>query len=707
MEPFDQLLIMSEPIIPKIKGLLHGGDYNPEQWPTEIWQCDMELMGATRFDVATIGVFSWAQLEPEDGVYTLDWMEEVLDLLHKNGRHAILATPSAAMPAWLAKQNPEVLRTGQDGTRVQHGNRVNFCWTSPVYRDKVQSMAQKLAERFGNHPALASWHVSNEYSDRCHCNLCQDAFRTWLRRKFNNDLDALNHAYWTTFWSHTFRNWDEIEIPGGPYGERSIIGLTLDWYRYSSDQIIDFYLKESAPLRQLSPDIPITTNLMGFYPVLNSQKLAEHLDYASWDSYPCFIDQPIDRNAWASVAMTHDLNRSLKGKPFLMIESTPDGSNWYPVMRLKRPGMHTLETAQAIAHGSEGVMYFQWRKGRGSSEQYHGAVIGHDGSDKTRVYREVCESGALLNQWSDIRGTQSLAKIGLIYDFEINWAIELTHAPRINGRDYLQTAKEHYLPIWEAGITTDVISSEADFSPYRVIIAPMLYMLKPGVAANIRQFIASGGTFIMTYWSGMVDENTLAFQNGYPNELRDVFGIWVEETDCLYDSERVRIRAVEGNSCGLVGQFEARQYCELIHLEGAEALATFDSEFYRGRPSVTRHDFGEGEAYFVASRNDEAFQSQFINLVIQRAGLEPALAAQTPNGVTVQVRSDEHNDYLFVLNCTEGEKSIPIKEVNLSELDGTPVVSNIILPPNGFRLLVRSKMRAEQSDPNSRLGAIL
>ena len=688
---------MKDLIIPKINSLLHGGDYNPEQWPHETWIEDMKLMGPAKFDVATVGVFSWSQLETADGAYDFEWMDEVMNLLHSNCRHAVLATPSAAMPAWLSKAHPEILRVTEEGVRKKHGNRVNFCWTSPVYRKKVKDIATKLAQRYGNHPALAAWHVSNEYGDRCYCELCQDAFREWLKVKFNNDLDALNQAYWTAFWSHTFTDWDQIEIPGGQLREHSIIGLMLDWYRFSSDQIIDFYLQESEPLRQVSPDIPITTNLMGFYSVLNSQKLAQYLDFASWDSYPCFIDHPIDSNDWAAVSMTHDLNRSLKRKPFLMIESTPDGSNWYPVMRLKRPGMHALETAQAIAHGSEGVMYFQWRKGLGSSEQYHGAVIGHDGTDKTRVYREVCQSGELLHGWKQLRGTSTESKVAIIYDWEVNWAIELTHAPRIEGRNYLATARDHYKALWESGVSSDIIASEADWTHYRIVIAPMLYMLKPGVAEKIRKFVASGGTFVMTYWSAMVDENTRSIQGGYPGDLRDVFGIWVEETDCLYDNERVRIESTKGNSCNFAGQFDARQYCELLHLEGAEPLANYACEFYAGRPCVTRNDFGEGEAFFVASRNDDAFQREFLNMVVERAGLLPALETVTPPGVTVQVRHDEKIDYVFILNFSGEPQEFKLEDSDLLDLEGKSIHGSIALETNGFKVL--SRLRSSISCP--------
>ena len=687
---------MADLIIPKIKKLLHGGDYNPEQWPREIWQQDMHLMNRARFDVATVGVFSWSQLEPREGEFTFEWLDELLDLLHKKGRYAALATPSAAMPAWMSKKYPEVLRTSADGGRMRHGRRVNFCWSSSVYKEKVNAISEKLAERYRNHPALAFWHVSNEYGGRCHCGLCQSAFQEWLKEKFEGDLNALNRAYWTTYWSHTYTEWDQIEIPGVPYGEDFIMGLTVDWNRFSSDQVIKFLQYESAPLRRLSPNIPITTNLMGFFPDIDYHKLAEHVDFASWDSYPYFIDKPMELRDWARVSMAHDLTRSLKSKPFLLIESTPDSSNYYPVMLLKRPGMHALEGAQAIAHGSEGVMYFQWRKCRGSSEQYHGAVIGHDGSDQTRVYREVCGMGDQLEQWSALRGTTKTAEVALIYDWENAWAIQATFGPRETGKDYYQTVLDHYMPLWQQGVAVDIVSADAELSRYKVVIAPMLYMHKAGYATKLREFVSSGGTYVSTYWSAMVDENSLNFQGGFPGNLRDVFGIWVEETDSLYDSQVVNIQAVEGNSLWLEGDFKARQLCELVHLEGAEQIATYSSEFYSERACVTRNSFGLGEAYFVASRNSADFQSEFLKRVLLTAGVEPVFSEETPPGVTVQSRMDTNFEYLFFLNYNPHAVDIDFAPEVFLALDGSSSPNFMTLAPYGY--LICKRLRAQQAD---------
>ncbi|HVT12110.1 MAG TPA: beta-galactosidase [Fimbriimonadaceae bacterium] len=646
------------PLVAKFPGILHGGDYNPEQWPKAVWAEDDRLMAKANWNVVTLGIFSWVSLEPEEGRFTFEWLDEIFETQARAGRLVGLATPSAAAPAWLSKKYPETLRTGADGIRRRHGNRVNFCWTSPVYRRKTREMARRLAERYGNHPALAYWHVSNEFGGECYCELCQAAFREWLRERYGS-LDALNQAYWTAFWSHTYTDWDQIEAPGAPHGETSIMGLTLDWKRFTTDQIVGFYLNEASAIRETAPGVPVTTNLMGTYDGLDPWKIAPHLDFAAWDSYPFFSGRPTDASTWVYVSFTHELNRSLKDRPFLLMESTPSSSNWYPVMRLKRPGMHRLEELQAVAHGADGVQYFQWRQGRGSGEQFHGAVVAHNQREDARVFREVAELGEDLKALSGVAGTHKPAEVALVYDWEVAWSIEAVAGPCTKGRDYVATVLDHYRPFWEEGVPADVISSDCDFGKYRLLIAPMLFMVKPAVAERLAAFVKDGGTLVTTYWSGVVDEHVQAFVGGYPQPLREALGIVSEEIDALYEDELNTVVAASASLFEVGERFEARGLCELIHVETAEVLATYGGDFYAGRAAVTRNRFGRGEAYYVASRNDKAFQKALLGRLIDRLDLERAVPFDLPEGVTATRRSGDR-DYVFLLNCTAASMRIPL-----------------------------------------------
>ena len=507
------------PISNKIPKMIHGGDYNPDQWMNYegIWDEDFRLMDLAHVNVMTLGTFSWSSLEAEEGRFDFSWMDQIMDRLAAEGKYAILATPSGARPAWMSQKYPEVLRTNADRTKNLHGDRHNHCFTAPIYRKKVQRINTELAKRYKDHPALIGWHISNEYSGECHCDLCQAAFQNWLKKKYNNNLEQLNHEWWTSFWSHTYTDWSQILAPSA-IGEQSVHGLTLDWKRFVTDQTINFMENEMKPLRELTPDLPITTNFMGIYEGLNYWKMAKSLDVISWDSYPMWHHSKKGHtNIALETAFLHDLNRSLKnGKPFMLMESTPSVTNWQNVSKLKRPGMHLLASLQAVAHGSDTVQYFQWRKSRGSVEKFHGAVIDHCGHEHTRVFNEVSKVGEALEKFDEIVGTSVKPEVAIVYDWENRWGIDGARGFNNKAKKYPETVIKHYSGFWKQGIPVDIISMEHSLEQYKVVIAPMLYMLHGDVAERIEDFVKSGGTFIATYLTGLVDENDLCFLGGFP-----------------------------------------------------------------------------------------------------------------------------------------------------------------------------------------------
>jgi len=676
-------------INPRFPHFLHGGDYNPDQWTPEIWREDMRLMKLANCNAMSTGIFAWTKLEPEEGKFDFSWLDQVMDLLAENEGSAVLATPSGARPAWLSARYPEVLRVTADRRRILHGQRHNHCMTSPVYREKVQEINRRLAERYQDHPALLVWHISNEYGGECHCDLCQAAFRSWLRKKYDNDLDRLNHAWWSAFWSHTFTDWEQIESPS-PIGEIYLHGLTLDWKRYTTDQTIDFYNCEIAPLRELTPEIPITTNFMGLYTGLNYPRFAVAVDVVSWDSYPMWHASGSDWELAVQIAFIHDQNRAMKsGKPFMLMESVPSATNWMPVPKLKRPGMHRLSSLQAVAHGSDTVQYFQWRKSRGSAEKFHGAVVDHVGHEYTRVFRDVAELGADLKKLDTVVGASVQPDVAIIYDWENRWAIDDMQALGRERRKYAETCIAHYQPFWERGIPVDVIAESADFSAYKLLVAPMLYMLQPGVAERIRAFVAGGGTLVTTYWTGLVDENDLCFLGGWPGDgLREVLGVWDEETDTLAPQERNHVVMADGNPLGLAGSYEARDYFALIHAEGAQVLATYASEFYAGRPALTVNKWGKGQAYYMASRNDTRFLDDFYAHLADRLNLLRALPVDLPRGVTAQLRTDGKNKFIFVMNFSPAPVSVALGAGKFEGLlSGAAISGRLDLPEFGVEVL--------------------
>lgn len=673
--------------------MMHGGDYNPEQWvrTPEVWDEDIRMMKLAHCNVMTVGVFSWVSLEPVEGQYEFGWLDTILDKLAANQMYAVLATPSGARPLWMSQKYPEVSRVNGDGQRNLHGGRHNHCFSSPVYREKTRAINEQLARRYQDHPALLVWHISNEFSGDCHCDFCQAAFRDWLKERYHHDLDELNHAWWTAFWSHTVTDWSQIESPQRR-GELSVHGLNLDWKRFVTDQTIDFMKNEMVPLRALSPEIPITTNFMGTFPGLNYVKMAKELDVVSWDNYPRWHGLDPDWLLASQVSFVHDVTRSMTGgRPFMLMESTPSVTNWQVVSKLKRPGMHVLSSLQAVAHGSDTVQYFQWRKSRGSSEKFHGAVVDHVGHEHTRVFRDVSDVGAILQKLDAVVGTTVPAQVAVIYDWENRWVIDDAHGPRQQKRDYEPTCHAHYRPFWKLGIPVDVIDMDSDFSPYQLVVAPMLHMLRPGVAERLEQFVAAGGTLVTTYWSGVVNETDLVFLGGMPGPLRKLTGIWSEEIDALHETDVNHIQLASGNPLGLTGTYRAHTLLDLIHAETASVLAVYTDDFYAGRPALTVNAFGQGEAYYIAARTNDDFLVDFYTKLADTLGLRRALRGRLPEGVTAQIRTDGQSDTVFLLNFTNQPQSVPVAddEVLTDLVTGDPAGTTVTLSGYGVRILVR------------------
>jgi beta-galactosidase len=671
------------PINPRAPFIWHGGDYNPEQWPPATWDDDMALMQQSDFKVATIGVFSWVSLQPAEDRFTFDWLDQVIDKLTAADRYFCLATPSAAQPAWMSQAYPDVLHADATGRRVHHGNRTNYCPNSPNYRRFAVAMATKLAERYGQHPNLLLWHISNEYATPCYCETCAAAFRTWLQARYAS-LDELNQRWWTAFWSHTYTDWSQIEPPYAD-GESVTHALTIDYRRFQSDSMLACYRLERDALRTVTPAIPCTTNMMGTFPHIDYRSWAADMDVISWDCYP----RPA--NPISDTAFAHDLHRGLKdGQPFMLLEQTPSSQNWQRVNALKRPGVLRLWSYLAVAHGADTVMYFQWRRGRGAGEKFHGAVVEHSGRADTRVFREVAALGAELTAMGDtVIGAVTEARVAILFDWNNWWAIEAAIGP-INPKDYPAFVRKHYAALWPKNVAVDVIFSDSALGRYDVVIAPMLHMVKPGLAERVEAFVAAGGSFVATVFSGVVDETDLAFE-GYPGPLRKVLGIWVEEIDALYDEQTNRIvlesDLLAGGATYRSQEYSCARLCEIIHSEGAAVLATYGDDFYAGAPVLTKHRFGQGHAYYLATDADQPFLEDFYGALLAEHEIMAPL--QAPAGVEVRARRQGDRQLIFVLNHndTAATISLPTGQSYQDRLTSTPVVGALTLPAYGVALL--------------------
>jgi beta-galactosidase len=677
-----------EPIISKFPHFLHGGDYNPDQWlkdPKAIDE-DFRMMALSGCNTFSIGIFAWTSYEPEEGKFNFDWLDMIMDRLAEKGYNAILATPSGARPAWMAKKYPEVRRVNRDGLRESYNGRHNHCWTSPSYRDKVNIINTKLAKRYKDHPALKAWHISNEYNGECFCELCLKSWYSWLKEKYKT-LDNLNECWWTYFWSHNYTAWDQVDPR-----DKCVDGLRVDWARFITWQCCDFMKHEIAPLKKITPNVPVTTNMMGFYDMLDYWVVGELCDFIADDSYPTWYDTDDNTDTAILQSARHDMYRSMKGgKPFLIMESCPSATNWQHYHRLKRPGVHKREMIQAIAHGADGTMYFQYRKGKGACEKFHGAVIDHVGHENTRVFNEVAEIGRIHGTLAAVIGTSVKPEVAIVYDWDVKHALDYSAGPTNENKKYLDTFKKMYKPFWQAGVPVDVIQSTCAFDKYKVLVLPMLFMIKAGVAEKIEKFVSAGGTVIATYLTGIVDEYDRCFTGGWPGcGLRKVFGIWNEEIDGITSNDKQQVVAVKGNPLGLKGKFKAYDYCERIHPETAKVIAVYGKDFYAGEPAVTVNKFGKGKVYYIAARTDNEFIRDFTSAVIKDSKIRKVLLETLPDGVTAQLRTDGKREFIFILNFKNKKQKIDFGNEKLVDmLSKKDVKGELKIEANGSLVLER------------------
>ena len=621
---------------------LHGADYNPDQWLSypDILAQDPDMMLQAHCNCMAVGIFSWAMLEPREGEYHFEELDCVIANLAAKGIKIILATPSAARPRWLAEKYPEVRRVDKSGVREQYNSRHNHCYTSPIYREKVAAVDRLLAQRYGHHPDVILWHISNELGGECHCELCQAAFRNWLKEKYNHDLDALNHAWWADFWSHRVTDWEQIHSPK-EHGEPDAImtGLYLDWRNFVTYQTTDFMKMEIDAVRSADSHIPVTTNLMWTPQQIDYHYLAEHIDVVSWDAYPSW-HEPDQIRCAIDAAFNHNYFRSLKHKPFLLMESTPSNTSWQSVSKLKRPGMHRLASLQAVAHGSDSIQYFQWRKGRGGSEKFHGAVIDHNGKASGRVFEDVKQVGISLEKLDAICGTNTDAKVAILYDHKNSWALSNASGFINADKQYVKTCLQHYKSFWKRGVDVDVIETGEDLGKYSLVVMPMLYSLDQAQIDRIEQYVAQGGTVVATYATGYVNETDLCYLGGFPgNQLKDVFGLTADEIDSLYPTDQNKVQW-DGKSYDVV------DYCELITPTTAEVLAFYGEDFYKGMPALLQNSYQAGTAYYIGCRDTGDITDRLYAQLLREKNIK---TYELPEGVTVTSREN----YLFVQNFND------------------------------------------------------
>ena len=641
----------------------YGGDYNPEQWPREVWDEDRELMVAAGVNTATVGVFSWAQLEPRPGEFRFAWLDDVIEGLHASGIGVILATATASPPAWLARQHPESLPVTIDGTRLAFGSRQQYSPSSAAYREHATRLVRRLAERYGTHPALVAWHVGNEYG--CHVPRSYDpesaaAFRGWLQRRYGT-IDELNRAWGTAFWSQRYDSFDELDVPAQAPAPRNPTQV-LDFDRFSSDALLGLYRAEAAILRELSPGVPITTNFMGFFKDADYWRWAQEVDIVSDDLYP----DPADPRSHILAAATRDLMRSLGGgRPWLLMEQATSAVNWRERNVPKAPGQDRLHALQCVARGADGVLYFQWRQSVAGAEKFHSAMLPHAGAE-TRVHRGVRALGAELASLGDLVGASVPARVAIVLDWDSWRAIEQDAVPvRL---DYLQTLLDWYSGFLRRGITVDFVPAGDAADGYRLVVAPLLHVADDAAVQALAAVADRGDVLVTSYLSGVLDPDLHARLGGYlgggGSALQRVLGVRVEEFAPLPAAESVA--ELRGAVSG-----PAHQWQELIEIaddedaaapDAVEVIARFADGFAAGAPAITRRRSpAGGEAWYVATEPSEAVRDALVERWRDAAGLSAAFARPEPGLETVRRGARR-----LVGNHTAAERTVDVHGARLT-----------------------------------------
>ncbi|KQW47532.1 beta-galactosidase [Nocardioides sp. Root1257] len=623
-----------------------GGDYNPEQWPEELQAEDVRLMNEAGVDLATVGVFSWALLEPEPGAYDFAWLDRVLDRLGAAGVGVDLATATASPPPWLAHRHPEVLPVTADGTTLWPGGRQAFCPSSPVYREHALRLCRAMAERYAGHPALRLWHVGNElgcHNALCYCDMSAAAFRTWLAARYG-DVTELNRAWGTAFWSQRYGSFDEVQPP------RTVTATAnptqqLDFRRFSSDEHLANFVAERDVLHEVSPGVPVTTNFMvtSHIKELDYHRWAAEMDLISNDFYVTAADP----EGYRELAFCADQTRGLAGGgPWLLMEQSTSAVNWQPRNVAKQPGELLRNSVQHVARGADGILFFQWRASQAGSEKFHSALVPHAGTD-TRVWREVVELSRTLDRLDEVVGSRTVNDVALLVDYQAWWACELDSHPSVDVT-YLDRPHAVHAALTDLGIGVDVVHPDTDLSGYRLVVVPTLYTVTDAAAAAIDAAVRAGATALVTYFSGITDEHDHVRLGGYPGAFRDLLGIRVEEFYPLRSGERISLSDGSG----------ADVWTELLHLDGATAEATYADGPLPGVPAITRHEHGEGVAWYAATRLDQHSLDALVRRVATEAGVRPIAPGRA--GVEITERTDGQRRWTFVVNHTDTDAEVDV-----------------------------------------------
>ncbi|HEY0827684.1 MAG TPA: beta-galactosidase [Bacilli bacterium] len=662
-----------------------GCDYYPEHWPEARWRMDAQLMKQAGMNVVRLAEFSWSRLEPCDGQFDFSWLDRAIEVLVSEGISIVLGTPSATPPAWLIEKHPEILPVSADGTIMGFGGRLHTCHSQPVYRNYTREIVMAMAQHYALHPQVIGWQTDNELGttlgDLCYCTSCREKFHLWLKHKYGS-IHALNQEWGTIFWSQTYDKWEQVPIPT-PVPAIHNPSLLLDWKRFQSDLEVEFQQLQIDILRLFAPNQWITHNMMGLHAKLNYFDLGRNLDFVSWDNYPMgfWLNQGADPY---NVAMAHDLMRGIKNKPFWVMEQQAGPAGWETLGNTPRPGQLRLWTYQAAAHGADAIVYFRWRSCRFGAEQYWHGILPHSGNPGRR-YEEIRTTGEELQGVMHLlEGSMPNAEVGIVYSYDQLWAFQIQpHHPDLTYQGQLAI---YYKAMYDMNIPVDMLELNGDreWFAYKIIVAPLLFLMTEGVADKIKSYVQSGGTALITMRSGVKNWNNIVSDLEPPGCLAELLGIKILDYDCLLGNTQ-GIQWVVPNH-GEKQNYEVKKWCDVITAITAKTEAVYTKDYYAGKPAVTVNQYGRGKAWYVATEPEQDFIRVMMQIIVLQSKILPIVT--TPEGVESARRvTQEGKIYIFLMNHTKEQKQLVIPKEWKPIVGERPQDDRLTLPGFGVSIM--------------------
>ncbi len=642
---------MPFPSWPTNDAICFGGDYNPEQWPREVWDEDVVLMREAGVNLVSVGIFSWALIEVAEGVFDFSWLDDLLDLLHHNGIAVDLGTPTASPPAWFFSAYPHARVVAKDGTVLGFGSRGMASPSSPEYRAAAVRVASELARRYAQHPAVVMWHVHNEYGapvGEDYSETAVAAFRVWLQER-HGSLEALNAAWGTAFWGQWYTQWDHI---GAPHATPTVANPAqkLDFARFTDHQLRACFVAERDAIRAHAVQ-PITTNFMANEcPGTDLFAWAREVDIVSNDHYLTAADE---RNH-VGLALAADLTRSVAGgAPWILLEHSTSAVNWQARNVAKRPGEMGRNSLSHVARGADGIMFFQWRASRSGAEKFHSAMLPHAGTS-SRVWREVVQLGQDLAALAPMRESRVEADVAILWDAESFWAQDLEWRPSVDAQ-HKERVRAYYERLWRDGLTVDFAQPSQDLSRYRLVVAPASYLLRAQDAAHLTRYVEAGGTLVVSYFSAVVDEHDAVHPGGFLSPLRDALGVTVEEFLPLRAGQSTQVSwHPDGEPAALL---TADVWQDDLVVHDAQVVGTYVDGPAAGRPAVTRHTHGAGSGWYVSTRLDIDGLAPVMAAAYTDAGITPR---GLPLDVEVVTRHGADADFVVAINHTAEDVKVDL-----------------------------------------------